>query len=185
MFAIYLQNEASQKSKWKCILMFKYLVMHKSTKIQMLSWGKTWKPFKCDRVQFFRLQILAEISHSLGLQKFNTNQVQLHEMVIWTGDNQKMSECITNYVCELSENQSWKVVLSSNCQAWQFFTTISIRNSMCCCILVWGHYYSRNGKNNMLHLIKEYFWKLWYIKITKTFNIPYLFLSKGDNLQIC
>ena len=35
-------------------------------------------------VQFFHLQVLTEISHSLGLEKSTTNQDQLHEMVVWT-----------------------------------------------------------------------------------------------------
>ena len=31
-----------------------------------------------------------------------------------------------------------------------FITEISIGKSMCCCILVWAHYWSRNGRNNVL-----------------------------------
>ena len=30
LFAIYIQNYANQECNWKCILMFKYLVMHNS-----------------------------------------------------------------------------------------------------------------------------------------------------------
>ena len=30
LFAIYIQNYANQECKWKCILIFKYCVMHKS-----------------------------------------------------------------------------------------------------------------------------------------------------------
>ena len=30
LFAIYLQNYANQECKWKCILMFKYWVIHNS-----------------------------------------------------------------------------------------------------------------------------------------------------------
>ena len=37
--------------------------------LRMMSQGNAWKPFKCDRAQFFRLQIWTEISHSLGFQK--------------------------------------------------------------------------------------------------------------------
>ena len=33
-------------------------------------------------VQFFRLQIWTEISHSLGLQKSTTYEIKLHEMVV-------------------------------------------------------------------------------------------------------
>ena len=33
-------------------------------------------------VQFFRLQIWAEISHSLGLQKSTTYEIRLHEMLV-------------------------------------------------------------------------------------------------------
>ena len=30
LFAIYIQNNANQECNWKCILMFKYWVMHNS-----------------------------------------------------------------------------------------------------------------------------------------------------------
>ena len=30
LFAIYIQNYTNQECKWKCILMFKYCVMHNS-----------------------------------------------------------------------------------------------------------------------------------------------------------
>ena len=33
-------------------------------------------------VQFFRLQIWTEISHSLGLQKFTVNQIRLNETLV-------------------------------------------------------------------------------------------------------
>ena len=45
----------------------------------------------------------------------------------------------------------------------------------------------RNGRNNVLRglldLAKENYRKSWLIGDYRTFNIPYLFLSKGDNFQ--
>ena len=38
--------------------------------------------FNVSGVQFFRLQIQTKISHSLGLQKSTTYEIQLHEMVV-------------------------------------------------------------------------------------------------------
>ena len=46
--------------------------------------------------QIFRLQILTEISHSLGLQIPTSNQSRLHEMVVWTCENQKCQERSTS-----------------------------------------------------------------------------------------
>ena len=67
LFAIYIQNYANQECYWKCILMFKYWVMHNSKKITDVETHESH--LNVTGVQFFGLQIWTEISHSLGLQK--------------------------------------------------------------------------------------------------------------------
>ena len=80
---------------------------------------------------FSGYKFLTEISHSLGPQKFTTNQVRLHEM-------QQPENSRTYHNCVL-------IVQKINFEKRVFFiklpiTEISIGKSMCCSILVWGHY---------------------------------------------
>ena len=77
------------------------------------------------RVQFFRLPIWTEISHSLGLQKSTTYRIRLHEMVVQTYDNQKCEGLISN-VFWLFRKAILKASLPSNCQVWNFNTEIPI-----------------------------------------------------------
>ena len=50
--------------------------------IRMLSRGTHESHLNVRGAQFFRLQILTEISYSLGLQKSTTYEIRLHEMVV-------------------------------------------------------------------------------------------------------
>ena len=45
-----------------------------------------------------------KISHSLALQKSNINQIRLHEMVVWTPDNQKCQGLITSVFWSFRKN---------------------------------------------------------------------------------
>ena len=88
----------------------------------MLSRGNTWKPCKCDRGQIFQLP-------NLNVH-LNVND---------------LSKCVLIVKRNLRKRNFHQIG-----QAWNFITEISIGKSMCCCILVWEHYWSRNGRNSVL-----------------------------------
>ena len=137
-------------------------------------------------VQFVRLQIWTEIfrphKNSLGLQKSTANQIRLKEMVVL--DMWQPVMCFDHL-----EKQPWKAGFRQIGQDWNFITEITIGKSICCCILVWAHYWSRNGRNNVLiglpDLAKESYRKLWQIEDYQIFNIPYLFCQRETFYFFC
>ena len=126
---------------------------HNKNKTEKCHWEVTG-------VQFFRLQIWTEISHSLGLQKSTANQIRLNEIVVldmWQPKIFLVSSLRKRGIL----GQVWYLIVSipDLCtityfhqigQAWNFNTKISIGKSMCCCFLVWAHYWSIDGRNNVL-----------------------------------
>ena len=83
LFAIYMQNAASQLSKWKCLWMFKDWVMLKVKGLRMLSRRNTWKSFKCDRVQFLGYKFEQKSHTAYAFAENSTdNQIRLNEMVV-------------------------------------------------------------------------------------------------------
>ena len=74
-----------------CILSIGYARLCITVKVlRMLARGKTCKPFKCDRGPIFQVTNLNRNLTQFSLQKSNTNQIGLHEMVVWACNNQKM-----------------------------------------------------------------------------------------------
>ena len=128
-----LQNEASQYSKWKCIWMFENWDMHNSKVVQMLSRGKTWNPFKCDRGPVFQVTNL-----NRNLTQFRLSEIQYRPRPSARNATTRNVKVISQVCFDHLANQILKSGFSSNCQAWIFITKISIGISKRGCILVWG-----------------------------------------------
>ena len=121
LFAVNIQNHANQECNWKYILSF------------------TWKSFKCDRGPFFQVanlnrnltQFMPTEIHYLRTPTARNGSLDMWQPEMW----------ITYLKCVWSFRKAiLKSGFSSNCQVQKFNTEISIGKSMCCCILVWGHY---------------------------------------------
>ena len=64
--------------------------------LRMLVLGNAWKPFKCDRCPLFQVTNLTRNLTQFRSSEIYFNQFPLHEMVVWTCDNQKCQGLITS-----------------------------------------------------------------------------------------
>ena len=117
--------------------------------LRMFSRGKTWKQFKCDRGPLFQVT------------NFNRNFTQFRPSTMsdctkwWSGHatarNFKGLSQVHLYVLIVSRLKFYH---------WNLHRKINV-----CCLLAWGHYLSRNDRNNVLigltDLSKESYRKSW------------------------
>ena len=95
--------------------------------------------YKCDRGPIFHVTNL-----NRNLTQFRPSES--HCQPDPTGRNCSLGHVTTKICVDRLEKQPKKAGFSSG-QAWNSNTEISIGKSMCCCILVWAHYWSRKGRN--------------------------------------
>ena len=108
--------------------------------LRMFARGNTFKSYKCDRGPIFQVSNL-----NRNLTSFKHWEIHYQpDPTTWNGSLGKWEPEMwrTYQVCVFDrlEKQYQKADFSSNWQVWNYNTEISIGKSMCCCILVWGHY---------------------------------------------